>query len=480
MRIKRKELMVKKEFPVKWEEAMDIDVLRYHTTICWIAVVFNLLFSVVDYFNNAETWFQFLLIRIGISIVTAFLLFMRSRWNMIAELLAFIPFMLISIQNAYMWSIMDAGEMQKHTFSYIALIIGAGMMLLWRKHWSIKALYLSLPINILFFYLFSELTAEEILVNGGALTFLVMVIFIFLVDVRYRLTKSSIISRLQLEHSNKQLARQKSLVEEKNQEILDSITYAKRIQSAVLPSRKSFEEFLGNPVVFFKPKDIVAGDFYWIHNSKQYTYFAAADCTGHGVPGAMVSMVCTAALNRATVELKLTETSEILDLVRKIVVSTLSKGDDEIQDGMDIALCRLDNKTLEVQFTGAKSPLYHFRHLKEGEVPSEKGVFNKTHILNEYKGDRQPVGRYVDEKPFTSTTIQTQKGEYIFIFSDGFADQFGGANSRKFKYGPFKKLLSEVMKEPNSKQQQILNEVFEKWRNDLEQVDDVCVIGVMI
>ena len=152
--------MVKKEFSVEWEEAMDIDVLRYHTTICWIAVVFNLLFSVVDYFNNAETWFQFLLMRIGISIVTAFLLFMRSRWNMIAELLAFIPFMLISIQNAYMWSIMDAGEMQKHTFSYIALIIGAGMKLLWRKHWSIKALYLSLPINILFFYLFSELNAE--------------------------------------------------------------------------------------------------------------------------------------------------------------------------------------------------------------------------------------------------------------------------------------------------------------------------------
>lgn len=125
-------------------------------------------------------------------------------------------------------------------------------------------------------------------------------------------------------------------------------------------------------------------------------------------------------------------------------------------------------------------PKVHFRLLKESEVPSEKGVFNKTHILNEYKGDRQPVGRYIDEKPFTSTTIQTQKGEYIFIFSDGYADQFGGANSRKFKYGPFKKLLSEVMKEPNSKQKQILDEVFEKWRNDLEQVDDVCVIGVMI
>ena len=99
-------------------------------------------------------------------------------------------------------------------------------------------------------------------------------------------------------------------------------------------------------------------------------------------------------------------------------------------------------------------PKVHFRLLKESEVPSEKGVFNKTHILNEYKGDRQPVGRYIDEKPFTSTTIQTQKGEHIFIFSNGFADQFGVANSRKFKYGPFKKLLSEVMKEPNSKQKE--------------------------
>ena len=165
----------------------------------------------------------------------------------------------------------------------------------------------------------------------------------------------------------------------------------------------------------------------------------------------MVSMACPAALNRATVELKLIETSEILDLVRKIIVSTLSNGDDEIQDGVDIALCRLDNKTLEVQFT---VPKVHFRLLKESEVPSEKGVFNKTHILNEYKGYRQPFGRYVDEKPFTSTTIQTQKGEHIFIFSNGFADQFGVTNSRKFKYGPFKKLLSEVMKEPNSKQKE--------------------------
>lgn len=472
--------MAKKEISVKWEEAMDKDVLRYHLIICWVAVVFNLLFSAVDYVNNRDTWFQFFVIRLSISVITAFLIFMRPRWNMIAELLAFIPFMLISIQNAYMWSIMDADELQKHTFSYIALLIGGGMMLLWRRHWSFKVIYLSLPINILFFYLFSELSLEEILANGGFLTFMVSIIFIFLVDVRYRLTKSSIISRLKLERSNKQLERQKKIVDEKNKEILDSITYAKRIQTAILPSQKSFGENLGDPVIFYKPKDIVAGDFYWIHNSKEYTYFAAADCTGHGVPGAMVSMVCSAAINRAIVELKITETNKILDLVREIVISTLSKGEGEIQDGMDIALCRLNNDTLEVQFSGAKSPLYHFRYLKEGEVPNEKAVFNKTHILEEYKGDRMPVGRYVKEQPFSCTNFQAKKGEHIFVFSDGYADQFGGEDCRKFKYGPFKRLLSEVLNEPNSNQEKILEEVFEKWRSDLEQVDDVCVIGVMI
>ncbi len=472
--------MAKKEISVKWEEAMDKDVLRYHLIICWVAVVFNLLFSGVDYVNNPETWFQYFVIRLSISVITAFLIFMRPRWNMIAELLAFIPFMLISIQNAYMWSIMDAAELQKHTFSYIALLIGGGMMLLWRRHWSFKVIYLSLPINILFFYLFSELSLEEILSNGGFLTFMVSIIFIFLVDVRYRLTKSNIISRLKLERSNKQIARQKQIVEEKNKEILDSITYAKRIQTAILPSQKSFAEYLGNPVILYKPKDIVAGDFYWVHNSNKYTYFAAADCTGHGVPGAMVSMVCSAAINRAIVELKITETNKILDLVREIVVSTLSKGDGEVQDGMDIALCRLNNETKEVQFSGAKSPMYHFRYLKEGEVTGSKDIYTKTHILQEYKGDRQPVGKYVSEHPFSSTTVQTQKGEHIFIFSDGFADQFGGDDCRKFKYGPFKKLLSGVLNEPNTNQQKILDEVFEKWRDDLEQVDDVCVIGVMI
>lgn len=472
--------MAKKEISVLWEEVMDKDVLRYHLIICWVGAIFNSLFSLVDYFNDASTWFEYFVIRISISLITVFLIFMRPRWNMIAELLAFIPFMLISIQNAYMWSHMDAEGLQKHTFSYIALIIGGGMMLLWRKHWSFKVLYLSFFINILFFYLFSELSAEEILVNGGALTFLVCVIFIFLVDIRYRLTKSGIISRLQLERSNQQLAKQKALIETKNKEITDSITYAKRIQRAILPSKKSFEEYLVNPIILYKPKDIVAGDFYWVHNSEKYTYFAAADCTGHGVPGAMVSMVCSAALNRAVVELGITETNKILDLVREIVISTLSKGDGQIQDGMDIALCRLDNESLEVQFTGAKCPLYHFRYPKEGEILSDKSVFNGILLLEEIKGDRQPVGRYVSETPFSSTTIQAKKGEHIFIFSDGFADQFGGEKARKFKYGPFKKLLSDVINEQNGKRTKMLDEVFEKWRNDLEQVDDVCVIGVTI
>ncbi len=472
--------MSEKEISVQWEKVMDKDVLRYHLIICWVAVVFNLLFSIVDYFNNAETWFQYFVIRLSISIITAFLIFMRPRWNMIAELLAFIPFMLISIQNAYMWSIMDASELQKHTFSYIALLIGGGMMLLWRKHWSFKVIYLSLPINVLFFYLFSDLSVEEILANGGFLTFMVSIIFIFLVDIRYRLTKNGIISRLKLEKSKQLLQKQKQLVEQKNQEIMDSITYAKRIQDAILPERKTLERFLGSPVILYKPKDIVAGDFYWVHNTERYTYFASADCTGHGVPGAMVSMVCSSALNRAVTELNILDTHAILDKVREIVIATLSKGQGEVQDGMDIALCRLDNASLELQFSGAKCPLYHFRKLKDGEQAPSGSVLANGYLLDEYKGNRQPVGKYVKEAPFTSTLIQTQKGDKIYIFSDGFADQFGGEDCRKYKYGRFKNLLASLLSLDYQNQTQALTTEFDNWKDDFEQIDDVCIVGVTI
>jgi serine phosphatase RsbU (regulator of sigma subunit) len=269
----------------------------------------------------------------------------------------------------------------------------------------------------------------------------------------------------QKKRDNHLINEQKAKVEEKNQEITDSITYAKRIQEAILPSSSDLNKYLKDGFVLYKPKDIVAGDFYWLEVINDVVFFAAADCTGHGVPGAMVSVVCHGALNRAVREFKLTDSSEILNKVRELVIESFNTNtNDDIKDGMDIALCVLNFKTNKLNFSGANNSLYMIR---EGKV-------------NEIKADKQPIGRYVTSEPFTKHEIQLKSGDAIYIFTDGFPDQFGGDKGKKFKYEPFREMLLANQSKNMNDQKLLLDKTFEDWKGDLEQVDDVCVIGVRI
>jgi len=265
---------------------------------------------------------------------------------------------------------------------------------------------------------------------------------------------------------NRKIETQRGLLEEKNKEITDSITYAKRIQEAILPPLRNVMESLPNSFVFYKPKDIVAGDFYWMECIGEWVVFAAADCTGHGVPGAMVSVVCNNALNRSVREFGLTEPAAILDKTLELVIEQFETSDDEVKDGMDIALCALNTTTRALQFAGAQNPLWIKR-----ATSSE---------LEEIKGDKQPIGKYSDPKPFTNHTLQLEAGDAFYIFSDGYADQFGGPKGKKLKYKPFKELLLSINDKPMEERKQIIDQHFETWKGDLEQVDDVCVIGVRV
>ncbi|MFT7611912.1 MAG: serine phosphatase RsbU (regulator of sigma subunit) [Parvicellaceae bacterium] len=251
-------------------------------------------------------------------------------------------------------------------------------------------------------------------------------------------------------------------LEEKNTEIMDSIAYAKRIQSAILPPTKLVKEYLHESFILYKPKDVVAGDFYWMEPVKGKILFASADCTGHGVPGAMVSVICNGGLNRSVREYGLTDPGKILDKTREIVIQEFEKSEEEVKDGMDIALCSLEGNKL--QYAGANNPLWIIRN---GEII-------------ETKADKQPIGKYTDPKPFMTHTIELQKEDSIYIFSDGYVDQFGGEKGKKFKPPNFRKLLLSIQDNSMEKQQELLDEAFEEWRGDLEQIDDVCVIGVRI
>ena len=257
---------------------------------------------------------------------------------------------------------------------------------------------------------------------------------------------------------------QRKIVEEKNKEILDSIKYAKRIQTAILPPQKIVRQYLEDSFILYKPKDIVAGDFYWLETIDNLTFFAAADCTGHGVPGAMVSVMCSNALTKAVKELNIYQPSLILDKTVELLEERFSRSESEIYDGMDVALCCLNHETSTLSYAGANNSLYI---IKDG-------------LLNEIKADKQPIGRYFYRKEYTNHSIDISDGDCFYIFSDGYPDQFGGPKNKKFKYKPFKRLLEEIHSKPMMEQRDILDKTIEEWKGNLEQIDDICVIGLRI
>ncbi|MES2838089.1 MAG: tetratricopeptide repeat protein [Bacteroidota bacterium] len=261
-----------------------------------------------------------------------------------------------------------------------------------------------------------------------------------------------------------EVEKQKHLVEEHQKEIIDSITYAKRIQKAILPSNEEIKKYLPNSFVLYKPKDIVAGDFYWMENINEITFIAAADSTGHGVPGAMVSVVCSNALNRAVNEFKMLKTGEILDKTRNLVLETFAKSGEEIKDGMDISLISIDKKARKINWSGANNSL----------------LYISNNELNEVKADKQPIGKTDTPKPFITHEINFNNGDIFYLITDGFADQFGGEKGKKFKTANMKNLFVELQQLELEEQKEKINSAFENWRGDLEQVDDVCIIGIKI
>ncbi|MCB0476795.1 MAG: tetratricopeptide repeat protein [Crocinitomicaceae bacterium] len=277
----------------------------------------------------------------------------------------------------------------------------------------------------------------------------------------------------------KKIEDQKLLIEEKNKNFMDSVTYASRLQTAILPPTPVLEKYLNEFFVFYKPKDIVAGDFYWTEKVDNYIYVAAADCTGHGVPGALVSVVCSNSLNRAVNEFGLRDTGEILDKTRELVIGTFEKSVEKVKDGMDISLVRFEKGKNEIQYSGANNSLLICRDRNEQELEGVE-LFENDRMLLEFKADKQPVGQYEFSKDFTTNRVSIQANDEIFLFSDGFADQFGGEKGKKMKLRYLKQMFLSLSSMPMDAQQTHLEETFENWKGDYEQVDDVCVIGIRV
>ena len=263
---------------------------------------------------------------------------------------------------------------------------------------------------------------------------------------------------------NDEIKNQKLKLEEKNKGITDSINYASKIQQAILPTDLKLSNLLNDYFLFFLPKDIVSGDFYWVEKVNNKTYIAIADCTGHGVPGAMVSVVCINALNRSIQEFNLIQPKDVLNKTRELVIEAFNERNKMIKDGMDIAICCIDSESNKLLFSGANNPLTIIRNNEA------------TTLL----ADRQPIGKFSFGKPFTQQEKILKKGDLIYMYSDGFADQFGGEKRKKYKAADFKRFLLSIQDKDMETQRELIGKEFKRWKGDLEQIDDVCVMGVRV
>lgn len=298
-----------------------------------------------------------------------------------------------------------------------------------------------------------RLNNSRIIMWSSAVGLLLLIGLVFSLYARNRLKAKT----------NLELTKANQIINEKNQDITASLEYASKIQEALLPSTENIALF-DDSLFLLRPKDIVSGDFFWYtqHNGKKI--FTAVDCTGHGVPGAFMSMIGTNFLHEIIKGRGITKPSEILDELREKVIQALNRRDAR-KDGMDMALCSLDEKEMVLEYAGANNPLYLIR---ENEI-------------QEIKADKQPVG-YMPErsKPFTNHRLPVQKGDKVYIFSDGYVDQFGGPKGKKFKYKQFRELLLSIHTKPMAKQKKILVDRFVEWKGEMEQIDDVCLVGVQI
>lgn len=323
-----------------------------------------------------------------------------------------------------------------------------------------------------------KLKQQSTLLYGAIVVILLIAILVVVILQSYREKKRA--NEL-LSAQNEEITYQKNIIEDKNKDILSSITYAQRIQKAILPSYSKLNKYLPDMFILYRPKDIVSGDFYWFMPIEQTILFAVVDCTGHGVPGAFMSIVGDNGLNQAVNQETKNNPGLILDLLNEKVKSALHTEEERIRDGMDVALCSFDKQLSVLNFSGANNPLYIIREKSKAAIDfADRLVELNGYVLYEIKGTSQPIGEYEKEISFTNNTISVLPGDSIYIFSDGYADQFGGDEGKKLKYKVFKEILLSIQSYTMEEQKQKLEQYFDDWKNGYEQIDDVCVMGVRI
>ncbi len=442
---------------------------KFNIRAAWVAVVFVPIFAITDYLNLPHGWFTIFIIRCSISIGMTIMLLNRNRWHLTSALIAIISFIFISLQNAFTYTLVDEPHILQHSINYIALLIGAGMFLLWPLMYSVAMVIISFVGTMFFLGMNESISFDFFLLHGGLLLGAVAIFMVALIQFRYSLTVKELKTKLALKVSNELLVRQKAITESKNEAITDSIHYAKGIQSAILGSTRPLAQWFEGAFVFYEPKDILSGDFYWFYfnESTGVKTIIAADCTGHGVPAALMTVMGNSLLDEIVIQKQITSPDDILRTLDQRLIESLGRNATDSQrmnDGMDMSVLSI-NET-HVRFAGANNPLVR---ISDG-------------VLSSIKGSKFPIGseQYATEKVFEVHSFERKKNDKLYLYTDGFQDQFGGPVGRKYLSRNFRNLLLQISALPMDQQRAVLQKDFRSWKGYIEQTDDILIIGMVL
>ncbi len=435
-----------------------------HDLVIRVVSVLNILFAVSDYLTAPQFWVSFLVIRLIITGIFFSVYYFQGQLSIHPKWTLYIAYLGCIIENSYMYNVLDAPTLQKFTFAFITTFIGAGLFAIWNLRLSILAVIFSVLLNSVLFIFLSPLTLEEFLSNGAFLTLMVAICSIIPIHTRMSALVKEITYRFQLAAANHVIA-------DKNKSIVDSIEYAKRIQDAMLPNEKDWNSLQQDYFVFYQPKDIVSGDFYWLNLQEKgdgsILNVAVGDCTGHGVPGALMSILGMSSIQEIYAQDDAYLPNQILNQLRKKITLNLKQTGEfgEQKDGMDLGLIHYFTKERKLEFAGANTAAWVVR----------------GHEIIVLKGDRMPIGiQYGPEQPFTLQSLPLREGDWIYLFTDGFVDQLGGEFGKKYLSKNFKTFLLSIHHLPSQEQKKRIEEEFQRWKKENDQMDDVLVFGLHI
>lgn len=409
----------------------------YNSPFALIPVLHFILIAASLYFNHQK---KYLIAKINFSVVAVvFVTIYAIAYGKAGQNFLFLPMIAFLVFNLF------APEEKQYMWMMLALASAAYLFVLYANHGGFES-WFGLD------QAFCEIQGNVALTGNLLLTLAFGMYNFFLIG--------SAENKLSEEHQV--VVSQKRIIEKAHREITDSINYARRIQNGIMPSESSIKNCLKDSFVLYQPKDVVAGDFYWLMSVGDEVLFAVGDCTGHGVPGAMVSLICHNGLNRSVKEYNLRTPADVLEKTRDLIIGEFEKSELELKDGMDIAFCNLNGFSLS--YAGANNPLWIIR---QGE-------------LMEIKADRQPIGKFDYSGTFTNHSIPLQKGDSLYLFSDGFSDQLGGPENKRFTKNRLKSFLLAIQNKSMGDQQNLLLAELEEWKGTSSQTDDVCILGFRI